>query len=63
MKCGSSFQADTFATLGADERNNVDLILQRGTATDKSIPGEMFIGGTHACFTLERPEVAIPSGR
>ena len=41
----------------------MEIILQRGTPTAKSIPGEMFIGGTHAAYTLERPGMAILAGR
>lgn len=41
----------------------MEMIIQRGMPTAKSIPGEMFIGGQHAAYTLERPGVAIPAGR
>ncbi len=38
------------------------MTLQRGTAEEQSIHGELFIGGAHACFTLERKGVQIPAG-
>jgi hypothetical protein len=41
----------------------MEIIVQRGTPTLASIPGELFIQGAHVCFTLERPGVAILSGR
>jgi Family of unknown function (DUF5675) len=41
----------------------MEIILQRGTPTSKSIPGEMFIQGQHAAYTLERPGVCILAGR
>lgn len=41
----------------------MNIVLQRGMPSAKSIPGEMFIGGTHVCFTLERPGVAILAGK
>jgi hypothetical protein len=41
----------------------MELDLARGQPTAKSIPGELFVGGVHAAYTLERPEVAIPAGK
>lgn len=41
----------------------MDIIIQRGTPIANSIPGEMFIQGQHAAFTLERPGVCILAGR
>ena len=38
------------------------MTLQRGTPAEQSIPGELFIGGAHFCFTLENKADAIPSG-
>ncbi len=39
------------------------MILNRGMEIAGSVPGEMFIAAQHAAFTLERPGVAIPTGR
>jgi hypothetical protein len=38
------------------------LTLQRGQIGNVSIPGELFCGGAHECWTLERKAVAIPAG-
>jgi Family of unknown function (DUF5675) len=40
----------------------VKLSLIRGTPTPLSIPGEMSVDGQFYSYTLERPEVAIPTG-
>ena len=40
----------------------MDMDVYRGPKTDKSIPGELLMNGKHAGYTLERPEVAIPTG-
>lgn len=36
--------------------------IQRGIPVGQAIPGEMTIGDSHACFTLERRGVQIPAG-
>jgi len=41
----------------------VEIVLQRGDSTGKSIPGELKILDNHVAWTLERPAVAIPAGR
>jgi len=41
----------------------MNILIQRALATARSIPGEAFIGSAHAFYTLERPGVAILSGR
>ena len=41
----------------------MELILKRGLSTGISIPGDLYVGQTHAAFTLEREDVAIPTGR
>jgi len=38
------------------------MTIQRGTPIGNALPGEMFIGGTHACFTLENYADRIPAG-
>jgi hypothetical protein len=38
------------------------LTLQRGIPAKVSVPGELFFGGEHEAFTLERIAVVIPSG-
>jgi len=40
----------------------MNMHLWRGTATAKSIPGELMDEQGHLAFTLERPAVAIPAG-
>ena len=37
------------------------LTLQRGIPKGESLPGEMFFGGEHTCYTMERVAVAIPA--
>lgn len=39
------------------------MFVQRHQAIGQALPGEMFINGIHAAYTLERVAVAIPTGR
>ena len=41
----------------------MELLLQRKLPIGEALPGELLIDSTHACYTLERVAVAIPSGR
>ena len=41
----------------------MEMFVQRGLSGNLSIPGEMTIAGSHACFTLENKADAIPAGR
>lgn len=38
------------------------MTIQRNSPVGNALPGEMFIAGSHACYTLERVAVAIPEG-
>lgn len=40
----------------------MNLLLRRRPATDGMILGQLFVDGTHECFTLEGDAVAIPHG-
>lgn len=40
----------------------MNLLLQRKSAADDAIIGELFVEGVHECFSLERLGVEIPPG-
>jgi len=41
----------------------MELVLNRHAPIGLALPGEMFIAGLHACYTLENYTDAIPEGR
>jgi hypothetical protein len=41
----------------------MELLLNRQKPTEQSIPGELFVGGDHECWSLENRDLSIPPGR